>query len=185
MNPIKHILPVLSRPHFLVNHKYRTYYQSMNTNQQRFVRQNLKDAEFLNQSHDQMCLIEVLAATALERSQIRNTYFKAKQTCKIAEHLSQKYKSEALKLDIKLANTLSTSSDICLQKLYKVSDDHFNALYSRYMKKNLSGLMQQLHKYVEKGKNVELVDFSSKTLMQLRKVDMELNAYNLQLHETN
>ncbi|MEQ8474335.1 MAG: DUF4142 domain-containing protein [Marinoscillum sp.] len=172
------MLYILSLPLLLFGCQSKTYYQAMNTNQQRFGGTRLVDAEFLNESHDQIRLIEVMTVTAMERSVMKETYIRAKETHRITEQVTKKHEFEALKHRIKLASTLSTSKDSQLQKLYEVSDDHFDIVYMQQMQKQLSELILSLKQYIESGTDLKLVAFSNDTLIKIEKMARELTIYS-------
>lgn len=169
---------VLCHPFRLFSPRSSSYHKAMTTNQQRFHGWHLREARFLNESHDQLKLLKAMTIAAMERSQVKEIYFKAKETHKITERLAKKYEREATKHRIQLSSTLSISSDGSLQNLYEVSNDHFDILYTQYMDVGLAKAVLQLEQYSKTTDDHRLSDFTNNTLSQMKKVVKELHIHS-------
>lgn len=156
----------------------KTYYQAMNTNQQRFGGWELENARFLSETNDQVKLIELLSNVALERTILKETYFVAQQAHPIASDLKGKYRLEAAKRRIKLSSMLSEPSDAYLQKLDGIQDQQFDVVYIQYMQEKISELNKSLNDYIENGKNERLIEFSKSVKDSVEPIAKTMDNYS-------
>ncbi|MEQ9304702.1 MAG: hypothetical protein RJQ14_12410, partial [Marinoscillum sp.] len=84
----------------------KSYYEVMNTNQQRFGGWQLDNARFLNESYDLILLVEDMSALAEKRSTLKETYLLASDASKSVKSLHFNYKTEALRLRVRLTSEL-------------------------------------------------------------------------------
>ena len=80
-----------------------SYYNAMNTNQQRFDGWQEENAIFLTETHDQILLIEDLSELAQKSATLRETYLLAEDIEKEMADLQLSYQVEATIHRIKLA----------------------------------------------------------------------------------
>ena len=139
-----------------------SYYNAMNTNQQRFDGWQEENAIFLTETHDQILLIEDLSELAQKSATLRETYLLAEDIEKEMADLQLSYQVEATIHRIKLASALSESSDKVLNKLETISDDNFDQVFLQYLKSELNDLQQEVIAYKKEGHNDRIRELADK-----------------------
>ncbi|MBR10375.1 MAG: hypothetical protein CMP48_22150 [Rickettsiales bacterium] len=139
-----------------------SYYNAMNTNQQRFDGWQEENAIFLTETHDQILLIEDLSELAQKSATLRETYLLAEDIEKEMADLQLSYQVEATIHRIKLASALSESSDKVLNKLETISDDNFDQVFLQYLKSELNDLQQEAIAYKKEGHNDRIRELADK-----------------------
>ena len=139
-----------------------SYYNAMNTNQQRFDGWQEENAIFLTETHDQILLIEDLSELAQKSATLRETYLLTEDIEKEMADLQLSYQVEATIHRIKLASALSESSDKVLNKLETISDDNFDQVFLQYLKSELNDLQQEVIAYKKEGHNDRIRELADK-----------------------
>ena len=119
-------LALIIIPLILASCQSNSYYNAMNTNEQRFDGWQKENAIFLTETHDQILLIEDLSELAQKSATLRETYLLAEDIEEEKADLQLTYQVEATIHRIKLASALSEPSDQILHKLESISDDNFD-----------------------------------------------------------
>lgn len=135
----------------------KSYYEVMNTNQQRFGGWQLDNARFLNESYDLILLVEDMSALAEKRSTLKETYLLASDASKSVKSLHFNYKTEALRLRVRLTSELSKTQDEYFHQLDKISPENFDTTYARCMKTKLEELELKMEHYTSSGKSERLI----------------------------
>lgn len=155
-------LALIIIPLILASCQSNSYYNAMNTNEQRFDGWQKENAVFLTETHDQILLIEDLSELAQKSATLRETYLLAEDIEEEMADLQLTYQVEATIHRIKLASALSEPSDQILHKLESISDDNFDQVYLQYLKSELSDLQKKAVDYKKDGHNERIRELADK-----------------------
>ncbi|MEQ9305658.1 MAG: DUF4142 domain-containing protein [Marinoscillum sp.] len=160
---MKKLILFLSLPMLLFTAcQTNSYYNAMNTNEQRFDGWQEDNAVFMNEAHDLSLLISDLSGLAKKKATLKETYLLADEVQKMIEEMEPNYKIEATILRIKLASSLSDQSDLKLHKLEDVSKENFDSVYIRFLQDALNNLKSRSSAYMKEGHNKRLIEFAGK-----------------------
>lgn len=159
---MKKLLLLLIIPALIYGCQSNSYYNAMNTNEQRFDGWQKENAIFLTETHDMTLLIEDLSELAQKKSKLRETFLLAEDIDQRMEELKNLYKIESTIHRIKLASSLSDNRDKILHKLEEVNEDNFDDVFKRYLKSELDELDKRAHTYKSEGHNERIREFADK-----------------------
>lgn len=131
----------------------KSYYNAMNTNEQRFDGWQEENAIFLVETNDKIQLLIDLSELAQKDATLKSTFQTAEQMETSMDDLQTFYDIEATIHRVKLASALSEESDKILQKLESVSADNFDDVYLRYINSEIKELDRRVKKYQDEGHN--------------------------------
>jgi hypothetical protein len=168
-------LILLIIPFIMASCQSNSYYNAMNTNQQRFDGWQEDNAIFLAETHDQILLIEDLSELALKKSTLKETYLLAEDVENELSNLKITYEVEATIHRVKLASALSEPSDQIYHKLESVSSGNFDQVYLQYLKSELANLESDAKNYSEDGHDQRIKDLAQKVEKLIEKLQQSSN----------